>query len=365
MSSAPAVSVVVLSWNRRQDTLDCLASLAGVTYPALSVICVDNGSSDGSPDAVAASFPDIRLVRLDANTGFAAGMNTGIRAALEDGAEHVLMLNNDMVVTTSVVEPLVGAVTGDPLAAAACAQVPSDPPDRIWYAGATYRERRGYHGRHLGYSKEPLHPALFRTRRIGRVRGRCSFQERCSSASVSSTSPSSRTPKTSTGLYELVRMGSGCSSSLRVSFTTRCRRPRAANPRQRPSITAFGTGLSLRSGGHGSAGSVRPGVERRQCSRTQPRPCSSRLSAWRHSGRFEQGGVTFVVTSSARSSRFARMLREPIKRGLATLGRSTVGKHVVHAVTASDRGSGDSAMRAGLRVPHASKTSTFSSRAAS
>ena len=127
MSSAPAVSVVVLSWNRRRDTLDCLASLAGVTYPAISVICVDNGSSDGSPDAVAASFPDIRLVRLDANTGFAAGMNTGIRVALEDGAEHVLTLNNDMVVATSVVEPLVGAVTGDPQAAAACSQVPLLP----------------------------------------------------------------------------------------------------------------------------------------------------------------------------------------------------------------------------------------------
>ena len=128
VSSAPAVSVVVLSWNRRQDTLDCLASLAGVTYPAISVICVDNGSSDGSPDAVAVSFPDIRLVRLDANTGFAAGMNTGIRVALEDGAEHVLTLNNDMVVATSVVEPLVGAVTGDPQAAAACSQVPSRIP---------------------------------------------------------------------------------------------------------------------------------------------------------------------------------------------------------------------------------------------
>ena len=154
-----AVSVVVLSWNRRQDTLDCLASLALTTYPALSVICVDNGSSDGSPDAVAASFPDVRLVRLDANAGFAGGMNAGIRAALEDGAEHVLTLNNDMVVAPDLVEPLVAAVAHDTLAGAACSQVLfADPPDRVWYAGARYRERRGHHGRHVHYGEQPLQP---------------------------------------------------------------------------------------------------------------------------------------------------------------------------------------------------------------
>jgi hypothetical protein len=50
--------------------------------------------------------------------------------------------------------------------------------------------------------------------------------------------------------------------------------------------------------------------------------------------------VTSVFAGSARSSRFASMLREPVKRALATLGRSAVGKHVVHAATAGDRGSG-------------------------
>jgi hypothetical protein len=159
MPMRPPVSVVVLSWNRRQDTVDCLGSLARATYPALSVICVDNGSSDGSPEAVEASFPDVRLVRLEVNTGFAAGMNAGIRTALEGGAEHVLTLNNDMDVEAGCVEPLVDAVARDPLAAAACAQVLfMDPPDRIWYAGARYRERRGHHARHVGYGQPPLPP---------------------------------------------------------------------------------------------------------------------------------------------------------------------------------------------------------------
>jgi len=49
------VTVVVLSWNGREDTLACLRSLAAATYPRLEVIVVDNGSSDGSADAVAAA----------------------------------------------------------------------------------------------------------------------------------------------------------------------------------------------------------------------------------------------------------------------------------------------------------------------
>ena len=72
------VTVVVLSWNGREDTLACLGSLAAATYPSVEVLVVDNGSSDGSADAVAAAYPDVALVRLDTNLGFAGGMNVGI-----------------------------------------------------------------------------------------------------------------------------------------------------------------------------------------------------------------------------------------------------------------------------------------------
>ena len=60
LALTPPVTVVVLSWNGREDTLACLRSLAAATYPRLEVIVVDNGSSDGSPDAVAAEHPGRR-----------------------------------------------------------------------------------------------------------------------------------------------------------------------------------------------------------------------------------------------------------------------------------------------------------------
>jgi len=140
------VTVVVLSWNGREDTLACLRSLAAATYPRLEVIVVDNGSSDGSADAVAAAHPDLVLIPLDANLGFAGGMNVGIAEALSRGAGPVMLLNNDTVVEPGFVEPLVDALESRSDASAACSQIVfRDDPATVWYAGASFRPGRGHH----------------------------------------------------------------------------------------------------------------------------------------------------------------------------------------------------------------------------
>lgn len=153
------VTAIVLSWNGRERTLACLRSLGHVTYEPFSILVVDNGSSDGSADAVAAEHPEATLVRLDQNLGFAGGMNAGIEAAFGAGTGAVILLNNDMEVEPDFVQPLVEALDADPLAAAACSQILfADDPPRIWYAGAPFNPRRGHHGRLVGYGRPPLPP---------------------------------------------------------------------------------------------------------------------------------------------------------------------------------------------------------------
>jgi GT2 family glycosyltransferase len=152
----PRVTAVVLGWNGRDDTLACLRSLRRATYPALSVVVVDNASTDGGPEAVAAEFPELRLVRLDENRGFAGGVNVGVAAALEDGADAVLLLNNDATAEPGFLEPLVEALADD--VGAACAQILDAVTGRIWYAGASYDPARGHQGRHTGFGSPPLPP---------------------------------------------------------------------------------------------------------------------------------------------------------------------------------------------------------------
>jgi GT2 family glycosyltransferase len=146
------VAIVVLSWNRRDDTLACLSSLQAATYEPMSIVVVDNGSQDGTVDAVRETLPDVELLPQPANLGFAEGNNVGIRHSLARGADYVLVLNNDTRVDARFLEPLVAAAEARTDAGAVCPKILFDEaPDRIWFAGATYDARRGYQGRLVGY----------------------------------------------------------------------------------------------------------------------------------------------------------------------------------------------------------------------
>jgi GT2 family glycosyltransferase len=145
------VSAVVLSWNRREDTLACLRSLAAAD-PAPRVIVVDNASDDGTPEVVRREFPDVELIENPDNLGFAEGNDVGIRHALAHGADHVLVLNNDTEVDPGFLAPLLEEAARRPHAGALSPKILfAEPPDLIWFAGAEYDARSGYNGRHRGY----------------------------------------------------------------------------------------------------------------------------------------------------------------------------------------------------------------------
>lgn len=110
--SAPTLSVVVLSWNTQALTLACLRALHAETprHPR-EVIVVDNGSEDGSADAIAAQFPQVRLLRNDDNRLYAAGNNQG--AAVATG-EHVVTLNSDTEVREGALDLLVDFLLQNP-----------------------------------------------------------------------------------------------------------------------------------------------------------------------------------------------------------------------------------------------------------
>lgn len=108
----PAVSVVVVNFNGRHHLEDCFRSLLDVDYPRerLELICVDNASSDDSVEFLREKFPDVKIVDVERNSGFASGCNIGARTAQ---GEFVAFLNNDMRVDPGWVRGLLAPIDRD------------------------------------------------------------------------------------------------------------------------------------------------------------------------------------------------------------------------------------------------------------
>jgi len=99
----------VVGWNNADLLHDCLASAAAQTYPRASIIYVDNGSTDGSVDLVRQRFPEVDILDLPSNGGFASANNIGIAHAFDDpDCEYVALLNSDCRVAPDWLEALIG-----------------------------------------------------------------------------------------------------------------------------------------------------------------------------------------------------------------------------------------------------------------
>ena len=160
--------LIVLSWNGRKDTLACLASLAALRNGDTEVVVVDNGSTDGSVDAVRAAHPEVHLVENGRNLGFAGGNNAGLRYAFEHGGQWAVLVNNDAVLAPDAVERLRHAAAEHPAAGMLAGKVFFDePPDRIWFAGQRFWPAFGYSGRPRGYGRRdgPRYRRPYRTDR--------------------------------------------------------------------------------------------------------------------------------------------------------------------------------------------------------
>ena len=102
----PPVSVIIVNLNGRAHLETCLGSLAAAEYPAsaLEIIVFDNGSTDGSREALERDHPHVRVIAHPANLGFAQPNNLAARVAR---GEYLALLNNDVRVSPSWLKDMV------------------------------------------------------------------------------------------------------------------------------------------------------------------------------------------------------------------------------------------------------------------
>ncbi len=142
MSLCRKTAVLILNWNNAPATFDCLASLRA-DASELQAVAIDNGSSDGSADLIARAHPDVPIVRLSNNEGFARGTNAGLRWVLAR-AEYdvVVFLNNDAQISADELLRAADMVRDDHSIGLLTGKI-RHLDGRLWYGGGRLRRWRG------------------------------------------------------------------------------------------------------------------------------------------------------------------------------------------------------------------------------
>ena len=144
VSQEPVIIIIILNWNGKKDTLECLQSLRDLEYSNYELVVIDQNSTDGSREAIASQFPEVTLIRNDDNLGFATGNNIGIRHAIDGDADYIALLNNDTTVEPKFLSALADAARAYPDFDIFGPKIVFDSdPNIIWAAGSRTDWRRG------------------------------------------------------------------------------------------------------------------------------------------------------------------------------------------------------------------------------
>jgi GT2 family glycosyltransferase len=138
------IGIVILNWNGWRDTIEAVESTRTLTYQNHQVYVVDNASTDDSEERLRTWDPALTVIQSGGNLGWSGGNNVGIRAALKDGCEHVLLLNNDAMIRSDALTHLADEADRLPDAGALGSLIVScRDPTWIEYGGCDIDPRTG------------------------------------------------------------------------------------------------------------------------------------------------------------------------------------------------------------------------------
>lgn len=194
MEKWPKVSIIILNWNGWKDTIECLESIKNVNYKNLEVIIIDNASYDKSSEKIiywcvqtnvpyerrtlkiehmvikeiymqkghvncGHAIKNLILLELNKNVGFCKGNNIAMEQAIANGADFLLILNNDTFVTPNFLKPMVEVAEKQNDAGLIGGIICyANRPDMIWFAGGTFNSYLGSYRRFDNHSISEINP---------------------------------------------------------------------------------------------------------------------------------------------------------------------------------------------------------------
>jgi GT2 family glycosyltransferase len=154
VTADPSLAVVLVNWNRSQDTLNCVQSLSTSTFKDFVVIVVDNGSVAHELEKIRAGVDRFVLIETGENLGYTGGNNVGIRHALKLGCRFVLLLNNDTFVAPSTLDHMMNAVAADSRIGVLTPKIFFHPERHLIWSAGTRFDRRYMIGHLSGYNEQ-------------------------------------------------------------------------------------------------------------------------------------------------------------------------------------------------------------------
>lgn len=139
------VELVIPVYNRRETTLQALRSLKRIDAENLEVhiIIVDDGSTDGTSEAIERQHPEVQIVKGDGTLHYAAGTNRGITAALARNPDYIVTMNDDAIFHEKFLQRLVAAAESNPRSIVGALLLLWDEPHKVFQVDFKWETRAG------------------------------------------------------------------------------------------------------------------------------------------------------------------------------------------------------------------------------
>lgn len=138
------IYIITLNWNGYNDTSELLESLKKINSPEFRVLVVDNNSTGDDANKLEKNYNGfINLIQCDSNLGFAGGNNIGIKQALNENADYILLINNDTIVEPDFLNVLIDKILYEKDIGIVAPKINYyNKPEKVWSAGGKIKKIR-------------------------------------------------------------------------------------------------------------------------------------------------------------------------------------------------------------------------------
>jgi GT2 family glycosyltransferase len=132
------IYIVIPVYNRKKFTKDCLLSIRKQSYNNFQTVVIDDGSSDGTGKMLKNKFPEVHVIKGDGNWWWTKSINEGVKYSLENNADYILTLNNDLLMKPNYLQTLMNKYKNNHKRVIGSVVVDINNPQKVHYTGTKW-----------------------------------------------------------------------------------------------------------------------------------------------------------------------------------------------------------------------------------